>query len=131
MDETRKLANNWNLICYCGKATTLYDGLFERNFCSSECATNLLHFFGSIEQAQSIVKKASIAGEFKIEGTIVTLLRDREKATNVMQRIESTVDKIVETSNAETEHRKKLKKMGLDDATIEAMLIAMKTEIKP
>lgn len=133
MTEERKLADNCNELCYCGRMPSFYDGFFESNFCSDDCVDRLRAFFAHSPSCGSRIKQkvrdAVEAGDFKIQGSVVTLLKDDAKASRVMQRIEASVDKVVAALDQDAETRKKLKKMGLDDATIEAMIIAQK-EIK-
>jgi len=121
---SESLADNCNTKCYCGKDCNLYSGLFERNFCSEVCITNLTLFFGTIERIAKHVENVKIHGDFKISGGTVTLLQNETRAKNVIDRIDSEVDASIKKINENEAHRRKLRRLGFDDETIEAMLQA-------
>lgn len=111
------------LICYCGKATKIYDSLFRRNFCSDECSTALRLFLGGTDKTAEIMKEVR-AGDFNIKGSVVTLVDtlanfDLKKAVSV-----DKIDAQITQQQAEDKDRKSLRKLGLDEKTIDAMLLA-------
>lgn len=113
------------LICYCGKATKIYDSLFRRNFCSDECSDALRLFLGGTDKTIEIMREVR-AGDFKINGPVVTL---GEVLQAHQARKTITIDKIdaqIQAQQALEKDRKELRKLGLDEKTIEAMLLAKK-----
>lgn len=117
------------LICYCGKATRIYDSLFRRNFCSDECSTALRLFLGGTDKTIEIMKEIR-AGDFKIRGPVVTF-SDTLKAHQAMKvdRIDA-IDAQVRAKLIEDKQRSELIKIGLPTHTIDAILAAQKDEQK-
>lgn len=105
------------LICYCGKATKIYDSLFRRNFCSDECSDALRLFLGGTDKTIEIMKEVR-AGDFKITGPVLTLW-DQKKALKIDE-----IDKKVQTQQVLEHNRVTLRKLGIDEKTIDAMLEA-------
>lgn len=104
------------LRCYCGKPTKIYDSLFRRNFCSDECSTALRIFLGGTDATVKIM------GDFCIRGPVVTLhetlaRHQQSKATSI-DKIDAEVQKQIEKDKKRAE----LKKIGIADNVIEAML---------
>jgi hypothetical protein len=122
------------LKCYCGKATRIYDSLFKRNFCSDECSTSLRLFLGGTDRSIEIVNEVK-AGDFRIRGPVVTLdsvgytnpalARHQEAKATVIDKIDAQVQAQLD----EAKERASLKKIGLPEAVIEAMLQAKRKKV--
>ena len=116
------------LICYCGRATRIYDSLFGRNFCSDECSTALRLFLGGTDKAVAIMQeiRASKAGDFQIKGSVVTLHETLAKhqiaKTSTIDKIDAQVQVQLERDKLRAEFKRKFPTMP--DTVIEAMLNA-------
>lgn len=115
------------LICYCGKPTKIYDSLFRRNFCEGECAENFRIFLGGTDKVIEINREI-IAGDFKIRGSTVqlsdTLQKHQVAKATVIDKIDAQVQAALDREQARDKERAALKKIGLTDAVIDAMLKA-------
>lgn len=116
------------LKCYCGKPTKIYDSLFSRNFCSDECSTDLRLFLGGTDRVIDINTEiqATKAGDFQIRGGVVTLHETLQSHQVAKASIIDKIDAQVAEQQAQDKQRRDLKKLGLNDAVIEAMLLAAK-----
>lgn len=109
------------LVCYCGKSTRVYDSLFRRNFCSDECSQALMKFLGGSDKSVEIMKEIR-AGDFSIKGSTVTLhetlqAHQRSKATSI-----DKIDAQIQADQKFKEIYRKVEKLDLDKAGVEAML---------
>jgi hypothetical protein len=111
------------LICYCGKPTKVYDCLFRRNFCDGDCSENLRIFLGGTDKVVEI-NKAIIAGDFRISGSTVVLNETLQKHQVAKASSIDKIDAQVQADLALDKERAALKKIGLNDTVIEAMLKA-------
>lgn len=113
------------LICYCGKSTRVYDSLFRRNFCSDECSQALMRFLGGSDKSVEIMREIR-AGDFSIKGSTVTLNRTLQKHQMSKAASIDKIDAQIQIQQRLELQRKELKKLGIDDKTVEAMLEALK-----
>jgi hypothetical protein len=104
------------LKCYCGKPTKIYDSLFRRNFCSDECSTALRVYLGGTDATVKIM------GEFRISGSVVTLHETLAKHQQSKIKSIDAIDAQVQKQIEKDKQRADLKKIGLADNVIEAML---------
>lgn len=109
------------LICYCGKATKIYDSLFRRNFCSDNCSTNLRLFLGGTDKTTEIMKEIE-AGDFKIKGSVVTLHETLAKHHAAKVISIDKIDAQIQQQQEIEKYRTNLKKLGFADERINAML---------
>ena len=115
------------LKCYCGKPTKIYDSLFKRNFCSEECSNDLMHFLGGCDKSISICKEIR-AGDFNIRGGVVTLhptlSEHQERKSRTIDEIDAKIGEDLARDKERAEKRRELKRIGIADSVIEAMLNA-------
>lgn len=117
------------LICLCGKPTKVYDSLFKRNFCDGDCSAQLMRFLGGCDKSIAVMAAlpaAIKAGDFKIQGSVVTLgetlQRHQEAKTSVIDKIDAQVDEQLKLEKLRKEFKKKFPQMP--DAVIDAMVKA-------
>ena len=117
------------LICLCGKPTKVYDSLFKRNFCDGDCSAQLMRFLGGCDKSVAVMAAlpaAIKAGDFKIQGSVVTLgetlRRHQEAKTSVIDKIDAQVDEQLKLEKLRKEFKKKFPQMP--DAVIDAMVKA-------
>jgi hypothetical protein len=89
---------------------------------------NIINKYDLVERDTLQIDKNDFAihGDFKISGNTVTLLQDKVRMTNVIDRIDAEVVASEKRASDEIQMRKDLKKLGLDIFTIEAMIKAKK-----
>lgn len=117
------------LICLCGKPTKVYDSLFKRNFCDGDCSAQLMRFLGGCDKSIAVMAAlpaAIKAGDFKIQGSVVTLgetlQRHQEAKTSVIDKIDAQVDEQLKLEKLRKEFKKKFPQMP--DSVIDAMIKA-------
>lgn len=117
------------LICLCGKPTKVYDSLFKRNFCDGDCSAQLMRFLGGCDKSVAVMAAlpaAIKAGDFKIQGSVVTLgetlQRHQEAKTSVIDKIDAQISAGLEKDKLFHEMKRKFPNMP--DAVIEAMVKA-------
>lgn len=107
------------LKCYCGRQTYIYDCVFKRNFCSNECAESLVIFLGGYPKVREI-----LAGDFRIQGSTVVLSDTLIKHQTAKIASIDRIDAQIRAQTVQDKEREALRKIGLPEATIEAMLKA-------
>ena len=118
------------LKCYCGRATKIYDSLFRRNFCSDECSTALRLFLGGTDKSIEVMNevKPVRSGDFQIRGGVVTLhhalAQHQQAKVGTIDAIDARISAEIACNQERNNRIKALKKIGLADSVIDAMLKA-------
>ena len=74
--------------------------------------------------------KETTAGDFKIQGSVVTVLQDKKVLDSILDKIDKVVDAKFTKLNEDEKMRKDLEKLKLPKETIDAMIAAHNTEKK-
>jgi hypothetical protein len=74
--------------------------------------------------------KETTAGDFKIQGSVVTVLQDKKVLDSILNKIDKVVDEKFAKLNEDEKMRKDLEKLKLPKETIDAMIAAHNTEKK-
>jgi hypothetical protein len=75
--------------------------------------------------------KETTAGDFKITGTVVTVLQDKKVLYSILDKIDKVVDAKFIKLNEDEKMRKDLEKLKLPKETIDAMIAAHNTNKEP
>jgi hypothetical protein len=74
--------------------------------------------------------RETTAGDFNIQGSVVTVLQDKKVLDSILNKIDKVVDEKFAKLNEDEKMRKDLEKLKLPKETIDAMIAAHKAEKK-